>query len=89
MYENVRRYEDQTTAVRQGPLDEIDHELERFDVQLERLTKILSPVINQYANEKVAMSEPRPEPATALRGRTDRLRDRLNRLDLIMSEIDL
>lgn len=72
-----------------GPIEDIDAIIERLDAQLDKLTQILMPVMNQYAMGEKTLSEPRPEPATPFRGRIERLRDRQNRFDTIMSEIDL
>lgn len=87
MQETARYSED--ASPRLGPIDELDREIERFDASLDRLTKILSPIMNQYSTANATLSEPRPEPATAFRGRLERLSDRLNRLATIMDEIDL
>lgn len=82
-------FSDEVERTAPGAIEELDRELERFDNSLERLTRIADPVTNRYAGVEKVLSEPQPEPATALRGRTQRLRDQLARLDRIMNEIDL
>ena len=71
-----------------GAVEDLDGELNSFDDALERLEKLLGPVMSQYATAD-RLSEPQSEPATQLRGRTQRLRVQLRRLETIMDQVDL
>ena len=72
-----------------GAVDALDREIERFDVSLERLEKLLSPVLNSYGPSETGSDTPMAAPVSPLRGRAERLSDRLSRLDRIMNDIDL
>jgi len=74
---------------RLGALGEIDRELERLAGEIDRCGHILAPIRNQYDGPEKVMSAPRAEPATQLRGRTERLRDLTNTLSALLSEVDL
>lgn len=73
---------------RVGALDDLDRQFERFDALLERLESILSPVLTNYASDKV-LSEPHPEPASPFHARLERLGYQLNRLDATLQRVVL
>jgi hypothetical protein len=70
-------------------LEDFDRELERFEKLVMGFADRLDPVLNQYAREQVAGSEPRPEASSHVRGRIDRLRDVAAKFDRILADIDL
>jgi hypothetical protein len=73
---------------RSGALEELDDLLDQLEKHLSVLEERLSPVVSQHATNARLM-EPAPEPATALRGRNQRLRNSLGRLGQLTSEVDL
>lgn len=79
----------QTKNPDDGAVGALDHELDQLEQRLDSLSATLAPVRSQYALTNAVLSEPRPEPATALRGRIDRLRNIRATLEQITSEIDL
>lgn len=71
-----------------GALDDLDRHLEEVDTAFSDLERKLGPVRSQYATEKM-LSEPRPEPGTALRGRIEQVRLLHERIRILTNEIDL
>lgn len=72
-----------------GAMAEFDRELDKLEQSLDVLTNVLQPVTNQYDSMNVSPSEPRPEPATLLHGRIERLHNLTTRLNIITDEVRL
>lgn len=79
--------EGEPTRKSSGAIDELDNELERLDKSLTALAARLAPITTDRPEAELA--SPRPEPATELRARVERLRNQVTRLDRIRDDIDL
>ncbi len=89
-------YEQNEYAGEEAKADSLPGSLQMLDEGLERLAKAIDaiaarvgPLSNQYAGAKLMSDQPRPEPATQLHGRAERLADLVNQLGLITNDIQL
>lgn len=77
--------------IRADAISDFGNQLERYGHQLDALTERLGPILSLYA--KATRDDPdevpRPEESSALRARIRRLSDLNDRLDAILSDIDL
>lgn len=89
MYEQTQNMEETGADKAPGALQLLDEGLERLALAVDAIAKVVGPVSNQYAALKVQESQPRPEPATQLHGRAERLADLVNQLGLITNDIAL
>ena len=72
-----------------GSVEVLDDHLTSLEDVCERLEHRLAPVRSQYATAEALLSEPRAEPANAIRGRIERLSSNVSRLNRLVEEIDL
>lgn len=72
-----------------GVLEEFDGELTRLEKGLESLSVKLEPISTGHDFENKESDIARPEAATELRGRLERLRNLITQFETIQDQIDL
>ena len=77
----------QSEEVKTGSMELLDAELNALEEVIKLLETRISPVLSQYASDK--LSSPEPEPPSAIAGRVRRLYCARGALQEIISRVDL